>query len=86
MTHIYKTKPFEHQRQALIKGAEKEYFLFLMGMGTGKTKVAIDNAVYLYNNKKVDTVLKKKLKYTAQHKTKHIYIKKIILIIMKKVN
>ncbi len=57
MTHIYKTKPFEHQRQALIKGAEKEYFLFLMGMGTGKTKVAIDNAVYLYNNKKVDTVL-----------------------------
>ena len=57
MTHIYKTKPFEHQREALIKGAEKEYFLFLMGMGTGKTKVAIDNAVYLYNQKKINTVL-----------------------------
>ena len=56
MSHIYKTKPFEHQRQALIKGAEKEYFLYLMGMGTGKTKVAIDNAVYLYNQKKIDTV------------------------------
>jgi SNF2 family DNA or RNA helicase len=44
----YKTKPFEHQRQALILGAEKKVFAYLMEMGTGKTKVSIDNAAYLY--------------------------------------
>ena len=44
----YKTQPYEHQRQALIKGAEAKNYAYFMEMGTGKTKVAIDNACWLY--------------------------------------
>tara|TARA_R100000773_G_C4219056_1_gene117598 strand:+ start:788 stop:2191 length:1404 start_codon:yes stop_codon:yes gene_type:complete len=56
MSHIYKRKPLEHQREALNKSFDKKYFLYLMGMGTGKTKVAIDNAVFLFNQGEIDTV------------------------------
>ena len=57
MKYIYKTKPFEHQRQALIKGAESNNFAYFMEMGTGKTKVAIDNASYLFTQNKVKNVI-----------------------------
>ena len=53
----YKTEPFEHQRQALLKGAEKNNFAYFMEMGTGKTKVAIDNACYLYQQNKIEHVV-----------------------------
>jgi len=75
----YKTKPFKHQKQALIEGARPHNFAYFMEMGTGKTKVAIDNAAYLFQDKKIDFVYviapnsvyqnwKKKLKYTVQKK------------------
>jgi len=57
MGYTYKTKPFEHQRQALIEGAEKNNFAYFMEMGTGKTKVSIDNMAYLYQEEKVNVVL-----------------------------
>ncbi len=57
MKYIYKTKPFEHQRQALMKGAESNNFAYFMEMGTGKTKVAIDNASYLFTQNKVKNVI-----------------------------
>ena len=57
MAFKYRTKPLEHQREALIKGAKSDYFFLTMGMGTGKTKVAIDNAVYLWTEKKINVVL-----------------------------
>ena len=47
----YKTSPFKHQRQALIEGAKLQNFAYFMEMGTGKTKVAIDNTAYLYQEK-----------------------------------
>jgi SNF2 family DNA or RNA helicase len=53
----YKTKPFEHQREALKKGAKVKNFAYFMEMGTGKTKVAIDNAAYLYTINEVNTVI-----------------------------
>ena len=56
MSHIYKRKPLEHQREALLNSWDKKYYLYLMGMGTGKTKVAIDNAVYLYNQQEINCV------------------------------
>ncbi len=56
MSHIYKRKPLEHQREALNISWDKKYFLYLMGMGTGKTKVAIDNAVFLFNQKEINSV------------------------------
>ena len=50
----YKTEPFKHQRQALIEGAKENNFAYFMEMGTGKTKVAIDNAAFLYQDKRID--------------------------------
>jgi len=37
----YKTKPFKHQKQALIEGARPHNFAYFMEMGTGKTKVQL---------------------------------------------
>lgn len=56
MSHQYKTQPYEHQRVALRKGATQRVFGFFMEQGTGKTKVTIDNAVYLYNTELLHTV------------------------------
>ena len=39
-----KTKPFNHQAKALELGHKQRVFAYFMEMGTGKTKVAIDNA------------------------------------------
>ena len=45
-----KTKPYDHQLQALKKSwAQKNYALF-MEMGTGKSKVLVDNIAMLYDN------------------------------------
>jgi SNF2 family DNA or RNA helicase len=52
----YKTKPFEHQRQSLIEGAKPFNFAYFMEMGTGKTKVAIDNAAFLFQQKHINFV------------------------------
>ena len=52
----YKTEPFKHQRQALREGAKDYNFAYFMEMGTGKTKVAIDNAAYLFQEKRIDFV------------------------------
>ena len=53
----YKTKPFEHQREALKRGADSSNFAYFMEMGTGKTKVSIDNASYLFTKEKVKNVI-----------------------------
>ena len=50
----YKTEPFKHQRRSLVEGAKPYNFAYFMEMGTGKTKVAIDNAAYLYQDKRID--------------------------------
>jgi len=57
MKYIYRTKPFEHQREALKQGAESNNFAYFMEMGTGKTKVSIDNASYLFTQNKVKHVI-----------------------------
>tara|TARA_E500000081_G_scaffold1638_1_gene1772 strand:- start:204 stop:1649 length:1446 start_codon:yes stop_codon:yes gene_type:complete len=45
----FKTKPYEHQLEALEKSwAQKTYALF-MEMGTGKSKVLVDNIATLYD-------------------------------------
>ena len=50
----YATKPFQHQRDALTAGAKHRDFAYFMEMGTGKTKVAIDNANYMKQNSWID--------------------------------
>ena len=39
----FKTKPFDHQLIALDKSWDKKVYALFMEMGTGKTKVIIDN-------------------------------------------
>ena len=53
----FKTKPYEHQRDALKKCWNKEAFAVFAEMGTGKTKIALDNACILYNKGKIDRLL-----------------------------
>jgi SNF2 family DNA or RNA helicase len=53
----YKTKPFNHQRTALKQGAKWGAYAYFMEMGTGKTKVAIDNANYLFSTDSITHVM-----------------------------
>ena len=53
----FKTKPYEHQLSALEKAWNKETFAFFMEMGTGKTKVLIDNMSMLYDKGKINGAL-----------------------------
>jgi SNF2 family DNA or RNA helicase len=57
MKYKFKTKPYKHQITALEKSWNKENFAYFMEMGTGKTKVLIDNAAMLYDKGKIDSVL-----------------------------
>jgi superfamily II DNA or RNA helicase len=45
----FKTKPYEHQIKALELSWDKPYFAYFMEMGTGKSKVLIDNIAMLYD-------------------------------------
>jgi SNF2 family DNA or RNA helicase len=53
----YKTIPYEHQRNALNESAVKTQWAYFMEMGTGKTKVTIDNLAYLYLQRSVTAAL-----------------------------
>ena len=55
--HQYKTKPYQHQRDALNKGGLLKNYAYFMEMGTGKTKVIIDNATYLYQIKEIKEII-----------------------------
>jgi SNF2 family DNA or RNA helicase len=53
----FKTKPYEHQLIALEKSWDKEEYAYFMEMGTGKSKVLIDNIAILYDKGKINGVL-----------------------------
>ena len=57
MDYKFKTKPFAHQLKALERSWKEPYFAYFMEMGTGKSKVLIDNISMLYDNGKIDGVL-----------------------------
>ena len=57
MNYKFKTKPYEHQLTALKKSWNKETYAYFMEMGTGKTKVLIDNMSMLYDKGKIDGAL-----------------------------
>ena len=57
MNYKFKTKPYRHQLDALEKSWNKETFAYFMEMGTGKTKVLIDNAAMLYDKGKINGIL-----------------------------
>ena len=57
MKYKFKTKPYAHQMTALEKSWNRDTFAYFMEMGTGKTKVLIDNLAMLYDRGKVDGAL-----------------------------
>ncbi len=57
MNYKFKTKPFAHQLKALEISWNKEVFAYFMEMGTGKSKVLIDNISMFYDNGKINGVL-----------------------------
>ena len=57
MNYKFKTKPYAHQLKALEMSWDKPYFAYFMEMGTGKSKVLIDNIAMLYDNGKINGVL-----------------------------
>jgi len=57
MKYKFKTKPYAHQLKALELSWDKPYFAYFMEMGTGKSKVLIDNIAMLYDAGKINGVL-----------------------------
>ena len=57
MKYKFKTPPYKHQLTALEKSWNRETYAYFMEMGTGKTKVLIDNVAMLYDKGKIDGAL-----------------------------
>ena len=57
MDYKFKTQPYAHQLKALELSWNKSYFAYFMEMGTGKSKVLIDNIAMLYDSGKINGVL-----------------------------
>tara|TARA_E500000318_G_scaffold80052_1_gene75092 strand:+ start:1482 stop:2912 length:1431 start_codon:yes stop_codon:yes gene_type:complete len=57
MNYKFKTKPYRHQLTALEKSWTKESYAYFMEMGTGKTKVLIDNMAMLYDKGAINGAL-----------------------------
>ena len=49
MKYKFKTQPYEHQLEALKRSWNKPEYAYFMEMGTGKSKVLIDNIALLYD-------------------------------------
>ena len=57
MNYKFKTKPYQHQLDALEASWDKENFAYFMEMGTGKSKVLLDNAAVLYDKGHINGLL-----------------------------
>jgi len=57
MNYKFKTKPYGHQITALEKSWDKEEYGYFMEMGTGKSKVLVDNIAMLYDKGKINSAL-----------------------------
>ena len=65
----FKTKPFDHQREALEKSWDQKTYALFMEMGTGKTKVLLDNIGVLRCQQLIDgaLIIAPKSVYTVWH-------------------
>lgn len=57
MGYQFKTQPWEHQKNAIRKAWGRRAFAYFMEMGSGKTKVAIDESCALYESLNVEAVV-----------------------------
>ena len=54
MNYKFKTKPYAHQLIALEKSWDKTEYGYFMEMGTGKSKVLVDNMAMLYDKGRIN--------------------------------
>lgn len=54
---VFKTKPFNHQLEAFKLSKDAKAYAYFFEQGCGKTKVTIDNAVYLFLKDKIDAFI-----------------------------
>ena len=54
INYKFKTKPYAHQLSALEKSWDKEEYAYFMEMGTGKSKVLVDNMAMLYDKGRIN--------------------------------
>tara|TARA_Y100000310_G_scaffold264803_1_gene275572 strand:- start:1 stop:1443 length:1443 start_codon:yes stop_codon:yes gene_type:complete len=57
MDYRFKTTPYRHQLDALEKSWNKKTYAYFMEMGTGKSKVLLDNIAILYDQGKINSAL-----------------------------
>ena len=57
MNYKFKTKPYDHQVTALEKSWDKKEYAYFMEMGTGKSKVLVDNIAMLYDKGRINAAL-----------------------------
>ena len=54
MMYKFKTEPYAHQLSALEKSWDKTEYGYFMEMGTGKSKVLVDNMAMLYDKGRIN--------------------------------
>lgn len=57
MTYLYKRQPRAHQERAFLLSKDRAYYALFMEQRTGKTKVVLDTAAYLYASGTIDALL-----------------------------
>ena len=57
MNYKFKTKPYAHQINCIRKIVDKKEYGYFMEMGTGKSKVLVDNMAMLYDKGKINGAL-----------------------------
>jgi SNF2 family DNA or RNA helicase len=57
ISYVFGTSPYDHQRTAFALSKDREVFGLFMEQGTGKTKVIVDNACYLFEEERLDVVV-----------------------------
>ena len=57
MDYKFKTKPYAHQIKALDMSWKKVNYAYFMEMGTGKSKVLLDNIAMLYDKGAINSAL-----------------------------
>lgn len=53
----FKTTPYRHQLDVWRRSRDREFFAHLLEMGTGKSKILLDETAWLYDQGKIDALL-----------------------------
>jgi SNF2 family DNA or RNA helicase len=57
MDYKFKTKPFKHQQDCFDRSYDKKFYALLMEMGTGKSKVILDTAAWMFDAGHINAVI-----------------------------